>query len=1102
MNRSSELLTRLTPLALVLAAGCGGLDPAPKTSCMVPADCSAGYACVSFTCEPGTDSDTDGDGLFDADEMAGWEIVVDEQGFGLAAGADLVTRRKVTSNPQSADSDGDGLTDLEEFTERSDPRRADTDGDGLSDGDEKHRWHSNLTTVDSDGDSRDTSGSAVPLPALFDGAELKAGTSPTLADTDGDGKTDLEERDVANRDPRVAEIPQADLQTEGDLTVQMNVTYEDSNGTSTTYGNEYSTTNTTRRSRSDMESTAVTMAASQGGVGFFDDLEFSKEGAISFFGGQALELGRQGVCQLVGNGGVVFDKEDPNILEQAVNFLGGLASDIFEGANLGGTGVCDEPSPETTNTTSTTLTSESEQSATDSYSEYRTDSQTRTETAADGTVSIAFRLRNVGISTFELVNPSVTMMQWTPSPVATADQGAGAFRTLATLKPIDGGQLDANGNRTFTLGPNQDALVQMENREVNPDFIKAFLARPQAIFFSPAQFALSDRDGVDFQFLTEETFARTATLVIDDGRSPIYRRQIATNVERTEDGELAGVPMGTVLRDILEVSFTTKTAPRTNDAGETVMVAVLDSLGGLANARAADRGDPANGVSGDSEALWVVYVKRHVQAQADLPFEDLRLFPGDEVRLVYVRDHDGDGLMEREEAVLGSSDDDPDSDDDGLTDFQETKVGWDVQIAYLSGGSARTATYRVTSNPTRADSDGDGLSDLDEKAMGTDPNNPDTDDDGLGDRCEVEPLDADDTEDNFTCRPVAVAVYVTKEQRRAVDVLSVGPGAALSVRAGSPVATGDSQTAEVAITPDLRHAYVTKGRNGGVPVTAFDVDPSSGDLTRNPYTQLTTGGSLQNWRAVVADPQGQFVFAADEGPDSQRAYSYLINGDPEDGRLTFIANVSDISTPSKLAVDPMGRYLYVFGQGRDVGIYRINRDPGAPQPLGALILEDELRLPAYVVDMVIGPLGQYLYFVGQDATLGPQLMAYTIDDTDGTLTRVAGDFTAVDYGRRIAVDPDRRFLWVLTAAEVFTYVITPNTGTLGLIDADGDPINGPTGFPVAGATDLAVTPDGQHLFVTGSATHTLNVQPDGLLTETVPSVAIDGDHVTVFSRLP
>src|SRR5574341_1077590 len=48
--------------------------------------------------------------------------------------------------------------------------------------------------------------------------------------------------------------------------------------------------------------------------------------------------------------------------------------------------------------------------------------------------------------------------------------------------------------------------------------------------------------------------------------------------------------------------------------------------------------------------------------------------------------------------------------------------------------------FRVISNPMLANSDGDGINDLDEVSYGTDPFNPDTDFDGIPDNVDSEPL--------------------------------------------------------------------------------------------------------------------------------------------------------------------------------------------------------------------------------------------------------------------------------------------------------------------------------------------------------------------------
>ncbi|MES2508192.1 MAG: hypothetical protein V4599_15925, partial [Verrucomicrobiota bacterium] len=75
--------------------------------------------------------------------------------------------------------DGDGLSNLQEFTLKTDPRVADTDGDGLKDGREVELG-SHPLRADTDGDT------------LSDGEEAYASppTNPLLADTDNDGAPD------------------------------------------------------------------------------------------------------------------------------------------------------------------------------------------------------------------------------------------------------------------------------------------------------------------------------------------------------------------------------------------------------------------------------------------------------------------------------------------------------------------------------------------------------------------------------------------------------------------------------------------------------------------------------------------------------------------------------------------------------------------------------------------------------------------------------------------------------------------------------------------------------------------------------------------------
>ena len=82
-------------------------------------------------------------------------------------GLDNAREKEIGTDPQKADTDGDGLNDGDEVTVyKTSPLVSDTDGDGLSDGDEVLIWHSNPLNPDTDGDS------------YTDGEEVRNGYSP------------------------------------------------------------------------------------------------------------------------------------------------------------------------------------------------------------------------------------------------------------------------------------------------------------------------------------------------------------------------------------------------------------------------------------------------------------------------------------------------------------------------------------------------------------------------------------------------------------------------------------------------------------------------------------------------------------------------------------------------------------------------------------------------------------------------------------------------------------------------------------------------------------------------------------------------------------
>jgi len=169
--------------------------------------------------------DSDGDGMPDTDEQAGWDVTVT-----LLNGDRAVQHQ--TANPLFPDTDNDGLVDPLEFAIGSNPRSNDTDGEGLQDGAEYNVHYSDPTFQDTDRDS------------ASDNLEVDLfRTSPILNDTDGDGFKDGRELFELSRNPRVADLPRPRIGI-GALALRLDTrfTFTDTQGTRRTSEESVETT--------------------------------------------------------------------------------------------------------------------------------------------------------------------------------------------------------------------------------------------------------------------------------------------------------------------------------------------------------------------------------------------------------------------------------------------------------------------------------------------------------------------------------------------------------------------------------------------------------------------------------------------------------------------------------------------------------------------------------------------------------------------------------------------------------------------------------------------------------------------------------------------
>lgn len=352
----------------------------------------------------------------------------------------------------------------------------------------------------------------------------------------------------------------------------------------------------------------------------------------------------------------------------------------------------------------TTIDSTDTREVNTNYSTYHTESSSRTVSSGHGRMAVLFQIKNKGNVTF-------TISQVT---ILARLRGTNGI-VIGTLQPV-------LPNATYTLIPGASTSQGIEAvlDDIYLPTMEKIFAQPELLAFEVAYYDVTGSNGVNTAYLLQDNLHRTASLTIDYGSGtnqfgtnlPPERYRVATEVEQGQ----GGVTISNVLRGFFASSIPYKVATQSGTGRR-----VLTELRGIAT-------------NPDNNAFWAVVTHGVTGATED--FDQIRLKATDEIELFYVQDRDGDGLTDREEFIYGSSDTNTDTDGDGISDYAEVKTGWIVNVTLRSGARS----YQVFSDPRLSDLDGDGETDLQERAAGTDPRLRDTDGDGINDNVDPQPL--------------------------------------------------------------------------------------------------------------------------------------------------------------------------------------------------------------------------------------------------------------------------------------------------------------------------------------------------------------------------
>ncbi|HWQ14385.1 MAG TPA: beta-propeller fold lactonase family protein [Roseiflexaceae bacterium] len=302
----------------------------------------------------------------------------------------------------------------------------------------------------------------------------------------------------------------------------------------------------------------------------------------------------------------------------------------------------------------------------------------------------------------------------------------------------------------------------------------------------------------------------------------------------------------------------------------------------------------------------------------------------------------------------------------------------------------------------------------------------------------------------------------------------------------------------VYVSQDGTNVYVTAQSAGRV--LAYSRDPVSGLLT--PLDSVANGdsyacfpgpcqqiGGLAGAYGVALSPDGQFLYVS--GSASTAGGGSAINvfrRDPDGGLVggvvpfvgpRFVERVAhaDLEGVYDLALSPDGVYLYAASYSNNpdtITVFRRNAQDGRLSYVDTVDAAEVSRL-AGVFRLGVSQDGTHLYAASYDSDA---LLAFRRSPADGKLTHVASYFDGgqdavgqvidgLDAGTSVAFSPDGRLVYAsgFNDAAVVAFERDGSTGELVFVQAVKRNASGQP--PLAGARDIAVSPDGRTIHASG-----------------------------------
>jgi 6-phosphogluconolactonase (cycloisomerase 2 family) len=290
----------------------------------------------------------------------------------------------------------------------------------------------------------------------------------------------------------------------------------------------------------------------------------------------------------------------------------------------------------------------------------------------------------------------------------------------------------------------------------------------------------------------------------------------------------------------------------------------------------------------------------------------------------------------------------------------------------------------------------------------------------------------------------------------------------------------------VTVSPDGKYVYATGEIDDAVVI--FERDTVTGLLT---YVDMVDYvGGLAGPKAVAVSPDGRHVYTvSDNVPGVEGSNAIAAFGRASTGRLDFVQSLQDgidgvhgLADAQSLAISPDGKHVYTTSFEDDaVGIFGRNSTTGELTYLG--MVQEGMGDPPIegltgANGIAVSPDGGHVYVTGW---IDDTLVTLNRNKDTGALTWAGTQKDGV-FGvdgllgaSGVAASPDGKNVYVASnlddAVAVFEWDSVMGLPVLGYVEMEKNLVGGVAGMD--GATSVAVSPDGEHVYVTSVEDHAL-----------------------------